>query len=427
MRPDTRRRIAVIERGEVPDGYKKYEKGIFPSNWMLKKMKDVAIRITDGTHDTPVTVNEGVPYITAIHVKEGKIDFDNCYYLKEEDHEVIYKRCNPENGDLLLVNIGAGTATPALIQVNFEFSLKNVALIKPDRKKIDPKFLEIFQSSVKSSLFHKLASGGAQPFLSLGEIKRLDIVVPPLHEQIYISSIIAKWDRAIELKEKLLEQKKLQKKGLLERLLTGKVRLPRFREEWKKTNLSNVFERVTRRNDGGSSNVLTISAQKGLVSQTDYFNKSVASETLDKYFLLRKGEFAYNKSYSNGYPMGAIKRLNDYSEGVVTTLYLCFKLKDDAYDSDFFEQYFEAGLLNKALMKITQEGARAHGLLNLSVSDFFAITLCIPQKLEQEAIGEILTQSDNVIRHLEQELNLLKTQKKGLMQLLLTGKVRVPC
>ena len=191
--------------------------------------------------------------------------------------------------------------------------------------------------------------------------------------------------------------------------------------------MRDVVERVTRRNDAINTNVLTISAQRGLISQTDYFNRSVASETLDNYFLLKEGEFAYNKSYSNGYPMGAIKRLNGYSEGVVTTLYICFKLRDDTSNSDFFEQYFEAGLLNKALMKITQEGARAHGLLNIAVSDFFEMSICIPPKLEQEAIADLLVCSDSVIQKNEQEIYQLKAQKKGLMQLLLTGKVRVPC
>src|SRR5690606_37721123 len=108
-----------------------------------------------------------------------------------------------------------------------------------------------------------------------------------------------------------------------------------------------------------------------LVKQTDFFNKSVASEVLDNYYLVYNGEFCYNKSYSNGYPWGATKRLNNFDKAVVTTLYICFCIKDNTTtNSDFFEQYFEANLLDKGLTQIAHEGGRAHGLLNVTPSDF---------------------------------------------------------
>ena len=241
-----------------------------------------------------------------------------------------------------------------------------------------------------------------------------------------ILSFISTWDKAIELKYKLIEEKKKQKKGLMQKLLTGKLRLQSFDMKWKEVRLEDIFERVTRKNIDGNKNVLTISAQRGLINQEDYFNKSVASSILDNYYLLLKDEFAYNKSYSNGSPMGAIKRLNTYDSGVVTTLYICFALKDiTKANSDFFEQLFESGLLNEGLIKVANEGGRAHGLLNVSPKDFFNITIKIPTKEEQDKIALVLCCADNEINLLEQELEALKLQKKGLMQLLLTGIVRV--
>ena len=104
-------------------------------------------------------------------LKDGFIDYDNCYFLSDEEHNKIYKRCNPEKGDLLMVNIGAGTATTAFVEVDFEFSLKNVALIKPKKEIVDSDFFSQVQRMNSSRLKHQLSSGGAQPFLSLKQLE----------------------------------------------------------------------------------------------------------------------------------------------------------------------------------------------------------------------------------------------------------------
>lgn len=163
-----------------------------------------------------------------------------------------------------------------------------------------------------------------------------------------------------------------------------------------------------------------------MIRQEDFFKKTVASETIDGYFLLKQGQFAYNKSYSNGYPMGAIKRLNRYPDGVVTTLYICFELSaSDDNDSDFWEHYFESGILNKGLSQIAHEGGRAHGLLNVKPSDFFSLKVPVPSFEEQQKIAKVLSSATQEISALQQKLAALKQEKKALMQQLLTGKRRV--
>ena len=396
-----------------------------PFGWKEKLLDEVAERFSGHTPDKNVSEfwNGNIPWVSlkdtqrldSLYIKETE-DYTTREGIAHSSAIILPQGTVVISRDATIGKVGIMNEPMATSQhfINYVCT-----------KDLDKFFLYYFLLSQRKN-FERVANGSTIKTIGLKYFEKLNITLPPIDEQRYIVDVLLTWDRALELKEKLLEQKRLQKKGLMERLLTGKVRLPGFSGEWEKIKLSTIFDRVTRRNAGGNSNVLTISAKKGLVSQSDYFNRSVASETLDNYILLQKGEFAYNKSYSNGYPMGAIKRLNDYSEGVVTTLYICFKLKDNAHDSNFFEHYFAAGLLNKALMKITQEGARVHGLLNIAVSDFFAITICIPQNLEQEAIAEILSQSDKVIRNLEQEVIQIRQHKKGLMQLLLTGKVRVP-
>ncbi|MCC8380336.1 restriction endonuclease subunit S [Xenorhabdus sp. PB30.3] len=200
--------------------------------------------------------------------------------------------------------------------------------------------------------------------------------------------------------------------------LVPELRFPEFQNanEWKIKPFERSFTRITTKNSEKNQNILTISAQKGLISQLEYFNKTVASKDVSGYYLLHKGDFAYNKSYSQGYPMGAIKSLKDYEKGVVSTLYICFKAKT-GYNPSFFEQYFDAGILNSELKKIAQEGGRNHGLLNVSVKEFFKnINIVVPTPEEQQKIAGCLSSIDELITVQTQKLDTLKNHKKGLMQ-----------
>ena len=147
------------------------------------------------------------------------------------------------------------------------------------------------------------------------------------------------------------------------------IRLDGFEGEWKVRKLKRLVERVTRKNsDLVSERALTISAQYGLVDQEEFFNKKVASKDVSGYYLIKNGEFAYNKSYSNGYPFGAIKRLDKYDFGVLSTLYILFKPVD--VNSDYLACYYESGKWYKEVSMCAAEGARNHGLLNISPNDF---------------------------------------------------------
>ncbi len=188
---------------------------------------------------------------------------------------------------------------------------------------------------------------------------------------------------------------------------------------WKDVELKNYFSRLTRKNNERNTNVLTISAQHGLISQQEFFNKSIASEDKSNYFLLERGDFAYNKSYSAGYPFGAVKSLEKYDKGIVSPLYICFKKTTENKCPDYFLQYFEAGLANKEICSVAQEGARNHGLLNISTEDFFKIKIVVPPLAEQLKIAEILCKQDKIISLKQKLLEQKQQQKKWLMQKLL--------
>ena len=169
------------------------------------------------------------------------------------------------------------------------------------------------------------------------------------------------------------------------------LRFPEFSVEWEHVALSEIAARVTRKNkDNASKLPLTISAQYGLVDQISFFNKVVASADMSNYYLLRQGEFAYNKSYSSDYPWGAIKRLDRYPQGALSSLYICFAVNDKV-DSDFAVHYFESSKWHREVSNIAGEGARNHGLLNIAVGDFFDTKHRLPSsKEEQKKIAALL-------------------------------------
>lgn len=195
----------------------------------------------------------------------------------------------------------------------------------------------------------------------------------------------------------------------------------RIPKEWHIVRFDSLFSRVTRKNDENNQNVLTISAQQGLISQIEYYNTLYASENKTGYTLLHRGDFSYNKSYSSGYAYGAIKRLDAYEKGIVSPLYLCFTPRQGV-NSDFYLQYFEAGCFDREIYKIAQEGARNHGLLNVSTEDFFHSMLVFPPLEEQKRITEILTQCDHVIELKEQKLDELKQLKKEFLRKMFPAK-----
>lgn len=197
------------------------------------------------------------------------------------------------------------------------------------------------------------------------------------------------------------------------------LRFPEFTDAWKQRELGEIAERVTRRNSSLESQTpLTISAEYGLIDQNKFFGKRIAAKDLSNYYLIQKGEFAYNKSTSNDAPWGAIKRLDCYNNGALSTLYIVFKIKDNkSCYSDFLVTYYGTSLWHKGVKEIATEGARNHGLLNVSPSDFFRTKLVIPQDFEeQRKIGAFFTQLDNTITLQQRKLNSLQKLKKGLLQ-----------
>ena len=163
---------------------------------------------------------------------------------------------------------------------------------------------------------------------------------------------------------------------------------------------------------------LTISAQYGLVDQITYFNNRVASRDVTNYYLVLNGEFAYNKSTSDGYPFGAVKRLDMYEKGVLSTLYIVFVPKDKyRVNSNFLTIFFDTNRWHKGVAERAAEGARNHGLLNITADDFFDIDLLLPKEIgEQAKIGEFVQKLDALITLHQRKLDKLINVKKSMLE-----------
>lgn len=197
------------------------------------------------------------------------------------------------------------------------------------------------------------------------------------------------------------------------------IRFRGFDDAWEQRKLGDIVERVVRKNTNNESSLpLTISAQYGLVDQITYFNNRVASRDVSNYYLVLNGEFAYNKSTSDGFPFGAVKRLDLYEKGVLSTLYIVFSIKNQSeIDSDYLTVFFDTDRWHKGVSERAAEGARNHGLLNISADDFFDIDIFLPRhKEEQVAIGSYLRHLDNLITLHQHELEKLQSIKKALLE-----------
>lgn len=195
------------------------------------------------------------------------------------------------------------------------------------------------------------------------------------------------------------------------------TRFQEFDEEWTQTTLSKLATRISRKNEElVSDRVLTISAQHGLIDQNDFFNRRIAGSLLQGYYLMKKGEFAYNKSYSSEYPVGAVKRLKKYDWGVLSTLYILFAIKNESL-AEWVEAFFESSKWHDEITKRASEGARNHGLLNISPTDFFNLPFCYPSSPdEQHEIAQFFSRLDSLINAEDKKLERLKTIKTASLE-----------
>lgn len=422
----------MTDRNENKPGYKKTPVGWIPKEWESIRLGAL------------VSIQSGNSPAIYKPVEKGRFpfvkvdDMNLCARVQNSAREFsdVESGVIPR-GSTIFAKRGAAIATNKVRFSGTEIVMdSNMMALVPKPVCLWPEFLFY---RIQHENLYRIADTSPIPQINNKHINPHVVPLPTLAEQKNIAEILSTWDEAIEQTRTLIAAAKRRKKGIMQQLLTGKKRLPGFAKQvrtretrlgdlpadWPVRKISDVFEKVRRKNAKGVTLVLSASGQNGLVDQTVYFNKTVASQDLSGYYLLHRGEFAYNRSAMAGYPYGAIKRLDRYAEGVLSTLYSCFSLRVRTSDPDFYAHIFENGVLNPQLRSICQVGGRAHGLLNVTDADFYSLQIHAPPIEEQRAIAAVLTTADDEIKSLAAKCAALERQKKGLMQKLLTGEVRV--
>ena len=386
----------------------------FHGEWEKCKLGELAVKVGSGS--TPkggnaVYTTSGHCFVRSQNVGMGHLILNDIAYIDELTHQK-QKSTELRTNDVLLNITGASIGRTALAteEINGGNVNQHVCIIRTNGN-VEPSFIcDYIQTSKIQKYIQSLQTGGSREGLNFEQIRSFPINIPTVEEQVKIAKLLSLINERIATQSKLIEDLKKLKSAIIEKVFCSPnqehpmCRIEGFEQALSTYKMSDFSSRIVSKNkDSKCSLVLTIAAQYGLVNQESFFNKSVASENLTGYYLLHKGEFAYNRSYSAGYDWGAVKRLNNYDEGVLSTLYICFKINETIVDSDYLAYYFESSKWHKGLSNIAGEGARNHGLLNVSMTDYFNTKHRFPVIEEQKAIAKML----NAIIEKERKATLL--------------------
>ena len=386
----------------------------FHGEWEKCKLGELAVKVGSGS--TPkggnaVYTTSGHCFVRSQNVGMGHLILNDIAYIDESTHQK-QKSTELRTNDVLLNITGASIGRTALAteEINGGNVNQHVCIIRTNGN-VEPSYIcDYIQTSKIQKYIQSLQTGGSREGLNFEQIRSFPINIPTVEEQVKIAKLLSLINERIATQSKLIEDLKKLKSAIIEKVFCSPnqehpmCRIEGFEQALSTYKMSDFSSRIATKNkDSKCSLVLTIAAQYGLVNQESFFNKSVASENLTGYYLLHKGEFAYNRSYSAGYDWGVVKRLDNYDEGVLSTLYICFKINETIVDSDYLAYYFESSKWHKGLSDIAGEGARNHGLLNVSMTDYFNTKHRFPVIEEQKAIAKML----NTIAEKERKATLL--------------------
>lgn len=386
----------------------------FHGEWEKCKLGELAVKVGSGS--TPkggnaVYTTSGHCFVRSQNVGMGHLILNDIAYIDESTHQK-QKSTELRTNDVLLNITGASIGRTALAteEINGGNVNQHVCIIRTNGN-VEPSYIcDYIQTSKIQKYIQSLQTGGSREGLNFEQIRSFPINIPTVEEQVKIAKLLSLINERIATQSKLIADLKKLKSAIVEKVFCSPnqeypmCRIEGFEQALSTYKMSDFSSRIATKNkDSKCSLVLTIAAQYGLVNQESFFNKSVASENLTGYYLLHKGEFAYNRSYSAGYDWGTVKRLDNYDEGVLSTLYICFKTNETIVDSDYLAYYFESTKWHRGLSDIAGEGARNHGLLNVSMADYFNTKHRFPVIEEQKTIAKIL----NAITEKERKATML--------------------
>lgn len=401
--------------------YKKTDVGYIPSDWEVKKLKEVAIINADSLKGK-VDDNYEFYYYDLSAVEKGKIT--------GPESKIIYKnapsraRRKFKKNDILMSTVRPYLQGFAFVDFEATDSISSTGFaVISGEDALESKYLyyNLFSNSISNQI-KRLLVGSNYPAINTKDVENLKVPYPnSKHERGKIAQIFTTWDSVIEHKEKLLKLKKDQKKGLIQNLLTGKVRISGYEEEWKKVRLGNLLKEVNEKStENNQFRVLSVT-KSGIVSQDEHFKKQVASENNEGYKIVRKNNLVFS---SMNLWMGSLDVLTSFEVGIVSPAYKVFEFYTDRISPNF-AKYFMRSEHMVWLYKMNSEQGASIVRRNLDLKGLLNTNIKIPTIDEQKELASILMSSDKEINLIEKEIEELQQQKKALMQQLLTGKVRV--
>ena len=416
MKIEIKQRIEQIRRGEVPESYKQIGQNVIPQTWKRLSFEQVA------------TVRSGLvspktkPYSSMLHIGPENIEkhtgkIENVRSASElglisgkfyfDSSSIVYSKIRPNLNKVCVPNFeGICSADCYSIQV---------------KDNIDKNYLFALMLShqfYKRAVACSMRTG--MPKINQDDLNAICLVLPDnLEEQQKIAAILTTQDKVIELKEKRLAEKQRQKKYLMQQLLTGKKRLPGFSGEWKKTKLKNILhERKTYSPKGLDYPHVTLSTE-GIFPKSERYDRDHLVRDEDKeYKITHKGDICYNPA---NLKFGAICE-NTFGDAIFSPIYVTFEVRKNVC-REYLANYLMRWDFINAIRKY-EEGT-VYERRAVKPEDFLKFEIFLPQIEEQTAIAEVFSAADREIELLRQDIEQEKQKKKSLMQLLLTGIVRV--
>jgi len=290
-------------------------------------------------------------------------------------------------------------------------------------KKVKNDFLFYLVQTEKFNQIANVSSGSKMPRADWNYMSEIPFDIPPLKEQEKIAEILTTWDESITKQTELLREKELQKKALMQKLLSDEVRFDGFSDEWEEVRLSNILFEHGEKSDS-KSEVYSVSVHKGIINQIEHLGRSYSASDTSNYNLVKPYDIVYTKSPTGEFPYGIVKQNMNKFNVIVSPLYGVFS-PINRYIGYILHVYFESFIrTNNYLKSIIQKGAK--NTINITNSTFLSKSILLPKnENEQQKIAKVLSLADEEINLLKNELEELKLQKKALMQKLLTGQVRV--
>ena len=397
----------------------------FPAWNTTVRLEEISAFITKGA--TPTTYGfewqiKGIYFFRNDCIKNNIFVYGDYSYISEEANEFL-KRSEIRGDDIVIAITGdigkVGLVPRKIKKANINQHLARIRIVKD----AIPYFVYSYLGSNEMQRnYRKIKTGLSMAQLSLSQIRETRIPVVSIMEQQKIAEFLMEMDRIIETKKETVVAWQERKKGVMQKIFSQEVR---FKDEdgenfpdWKEKKISDIFFKIKDKNkDGKNQNVITNSAEYGLINQREFFEKDIAVDgKMENYTVIKTGDFVYNPRKSKQAPYGPFNCYQLEEEGIVSPLYTCLRPKGNA-DEKYLLWYFKSGSWYRFIYENGAQNGARHDRVGMTDSLMQETPVYLPQSLEeQQKIAAFLSALDDVINNYKETLTAWQELKKGLLQ-----------